>query len=158
MVQSTQPIQCFLETTMCGWTGLYIKWDGYEEAIPARIEMFIDLSSSQILNENPDEHTDGDDLGYIRHFQHVFLENKVYAVVWSAKSLTIARHKVTDFHIPLNLGYRIELEPGCRIVPVEAFVEPCLGMLNSCGLEHQFDMTSIVLKPREQWADFFLSE
>jgi hypothetical protein len=137
---------------------VYIKWDGYDdEPIPAHIELFIDLTGSEILNENPEENHSEDNPRYIRHFDHEYLENKVYAVVWSAKSQAISRQKITDYHIPLNLAYRVELEAGRRIVPVEAFVKPCFGMLNSCGLEHQFDMTAIILKQREQWADFFLS-
>jgi hypothetical protein len=136
---------------------VYIKWDGYEEPIPARIEMFVDLTESVILNENPEEHHPNDDPQYIRRFNHEYLENKIYAVVWSAKSLTMPRQKMTEYHIPLNLAYRVELEAGRWIVPVESFVKPCFGMLNSCGLEDQFDMTAIILKQREQWANFFLS-
>jgi hypothetical protein len=135
---------------------VYIQWDGYAEPIPARIDMIIDLRQSEILNCNPHDPELNDINDMIRDFDHQFLEKKIYAVVWSAKSLSIPRHKLGTYHIPLNLAIRVELESFRRIVPVESFVKPCYGMLNYCGLDEQFDMTAIILKDRTFWSDFFL--
>jgi hypothetical protein len=135
---------------------VYIQWDGYAEPIPARIEMFIDLTHSEISNGIPVDPNQDDIDNIFEDFDHQFLEHKMYAIVWSAKSLTIPRHKITSYHIPIKLGYRVELEPCRRIIPVESFVKPCYGMLNYCGLDEQFDLTAIILKDRASWADVFL--
>jgi hypothetical protein len=90
-------------------------------------------------------------------FRHVFLENKLYAVVWSAKSLELPRNRSTEHHLPLELGFRIELEDYRRIVPVESFVKPCFGFLNTCGLSRlPFDKTAVIMKDRDTWSDYFL--
>ena len=135
---------------------VYINWDGYADPIPARIEMFIDLTHSEILNGTPFLSEENNDDMFIRDFNHQFLEQKIYAVVWSAKSLDISWHKVSKYHIPLNLAYRVELETSHHIVPVDSFVKPCYGLLNCCGLDEQFDFTAIILKDQVTWPDYFL--
>ena len=139
---------------------VYIQWDGYAEPVPARIDMFFDLTNSNISQSDPnqggDEQNDDDNEHTIKNFDHQYLENKIYAVVWSAKSLTIPRHKLTEYHIPLNLAFRVEMEQCRRIIPVECFVKPCYGMINYCGIDQEFDMTAIIMKERSVWPDFFL--
>jgi hypothetical protein len=134
---------------------VYIQWQGYPDPIPARIEMFFDLTKAEISNANPTEQPTDDEY-VIRDFRHQYLEQKVYAVVWSAKSLIFPRHKITNYHIPLNLAFRIELEDCRRIIPVESFVKPCFGMLNACGLEQEIDKTAIIMKDRSLWSEYFL--
>jgi hypothetical protein len=140
---------------------VYIKWDGYADPLPARIEMFFDLTNSEIsnvdVNDELEPDADGNDQHHHRGFNHIFLEQTIYAVVWSAKSDTLSAAKTTDFHLPMNLGSRIELEEYRRIVPVSSFWKPCFGMLNMCGLSANFNNTAFVLKDRSDWADFFLS-
>jgi hypothetical protein len=91
-------------------------------------------------------------------FCHVYLEPEIYAVVWSAKSLTVMDDKKAEYHLPLNLGYRVELEDFQRIIPVSAFFKPCFGMLNICGLPGQFDKNlSFVFKRQTKQMGRFLS-
>jgi hypothetical protein len=86
-----------------------VYWDGYEEPIPVCIEMFLDLTESVILNENPEEHHSENNPQYIRCFDREYLENKVYTVVWLAKSLTmIPRHKTTNYHIPVKKRHVVQ--------------------------------------------------
>ena len=140
---------------------VYIDWDGYDDPIPARIDMFIDLRKARISN-GPLSSAEDEDLSEndrpLSQFHHLFLENKLYAVVWSAKSLHLRRDLQTNHHLPLQLGYRIELERYRRIVPVESFVKPCYGFLNTCGLTdaNAFDNTAVILKERRDWAKHFL--
>jgi hypothetical protein len=126
------------------------------DLMPARIEMFFDLTHCDISNTDIAEH-DNDTPDVDRPFDHTYLEETIYAVVWSAKSLTFPDEKITDFHLPMNLGYRVELEGYRRIIPVTSFRKPCFGMLNMCGLPGTFDNTAFILKDRTEWADFFLS-
>lgn len=139
---------------------VYIKWDGYPEPIPARIDMFFDLTECEISNRNMSESMNEEEHNREtrenRGFLHVYPKQEIYAVIWSAKSLTLTDDKETDYHLPLNLGYRVELEEFRRIIPVSAFFKPCFGMLNMCGLPGEFDNTAFVLKDRSKWADFFL--
>jgi hypothetical protein len=140
---------------------VYIHWEGYDDPIPARIDMFLDLRQSTISNvtvDGEDNETEAD-----RHepipFRHMFLEKKLYAVVWSAKSLQFPRNRSTEHHIPLKLGFRVELEDYRRIVDVDSFVRPCFGLLNTCGISRApFDRTAIIMKDREDWVQFFLSD
>jgi hypothetical protein len=123
--------------------------------------MFIDLRKANISNV-PLTNDDDDDLSARERppaqFNHLFLENKLYAVVWSAKSLHLRRDLQTNHHLHLQLGYRIELEPYRQIVPVESFVKPCFGFFNTCGLSEAdaFDNTAVILKDRRDWAQHFL--
>jgi hypothetical protein len=140
---------------------VYIKWDGYDDLYPARIDMFLDLRNATISNEGnrPPEDCDSNQTEHSQNgFRHVFLEQKLYAVVWSTKAFQLPRHKVTEHHFPLQLADRINLEPHRRIVPVDCFVKPCFGFLNTCG-QHKngFDGTAIILKNRSKWANHFLS-
>mmetsp|Transcript_11173 Transcript_11173/g.20915 ORF Transcript_11173/g.20915 Transcript_11173/m.20915 type:complete len:141 (-) Transcript_11173:183-605(-) len=121
-----------------------------------------DLSTSNISNvdmsQEKNNAADGDDdinAGNVT-FRHMFLEKNMYAVVWSARSLYFPHEVDTDYHYPLNLGYRVQLEDCRRIIPINAFVKPCFGMLNMCGLPGEFDNTAIILKDRSKWAEFFL--
>jgi hypothetical protein len=139
---------------------VYIQWQGYDHPIPARIDMFIDLRRSKISNVRVEEdgHETSDDDNDPVPFRHVFLENKIYAVVWSAKSLELSRNRSTEHHLPLELGFRIELEDFRRLVEVESFVKPCYGFLNTCGLSRlPFDKTAIIMKEKHLWAEYFLS-
>jgi hypothetical protein len=141
---------------------VYIKWDGYDLPFPARIEMFFDLRKATISNvrlNTSDDHSVSSEEDAPASFDHVFLENKVYAVVWSARSLDFPRESLTDKHLPLQLAYRVQLERYRRIVEVESFLRPCFGFLNTCGLSEggPFDQTAVILKDRCQWEDHFLS-
>jgi hypothetical protein len=141
---------------------VYLSWDGYPDPIPARIEMFFDLTNSEIadvdISVTMQRHQNGDDEVDDMAFRHVFLEQTVYAVVWSAQSLTFPAEKDTDYHLPLKLGYRVQLETFRRIIPINAFVRPCYGMLNMCGLNADFDNTAIILHDRAEWSDTFLTQ
>jgi hypothetical protein len=139
---------------------VYIHWEGYEDPIPARIDMFLDLRQSTISNVRVDNEDNGreENTSNAIPFRHMFLENKVYAVVWSAKSVNFPRNRSTEHHIPLNLGYRVELEEYRRIVDIDSFVKPCYGFLNTCGISNlPFDRTAVIMKDRDDWAEFFLS-
>jgi hypothetical protein len=140
---------------------VYIQWDGYDSPIPARIDMFLNLRNATISNvrlEDDGSDTSGDDNNEPVPFHHVFLEHKLYAVVWSAKSLQLPRNRLTEHHLPLELGSRIELEDFRRIVAVESFVKPCFGFLNTCGLSRlPFDKTAVIMNDRKSWSDHFLS-
>jgi len=152
----------FFKNDHAWYDWVYLQWDGYPDLIPARIEMFFDLTDVNISNvdisqrHNISEHEDSNESQNV-NFRHVYLERTMYAVVWSAKSLTLPADKDTDYHLPLNLSYRVQLENFRRIVPVNAFVKPCFGMLNMCGLPETFDHTAIIMKERTEWAEFFLS-
>ena len=123
--------------------------------------MFFDLRNVDISNEDINNRHESDSESSVNlvptYFNHVFLENKIYAVIWSAKSLDITRAKVTEHHLPLNLAYRVEMEEHRRIVAVESFVKPCYGFLNSSGLAMTFDYTAVIVRERETWADYYLS-
>jgi hypothetical protein len=139
---------------------VYIHWQGYDDPIPARIDMFIDLRNAEISNVRLDDEASNtsNNMNDPIPFHHMFLENKLYAVVWSAKSLEFSRNKETQNHLPLKLGYRVELEDFRRIVDVESFVKPCFGFLNTCGISRlPFDRTAVILNGRDSWADHFLS-
>lgn len=140
---------------------VYINWEGYDAPYPARIDMFIDLRNANISDIRATTGDNDDDSGtaHAQHgFQHIFLEQKLYAVVWSAKSLDMSRDKTTEHHTPLNLAYRVELEGYRRIVAVDTFVKPCFAVLNTCGISRQpFDGTAIVMKDRADWVQHFLS-
>jgi hypothetical protein len=150
----------FFKNDHAWYDWVYLSWDGYADYIPARIEMFFDLTNSEISNvdisQSPEE-SDGDAVNGNASFRHQFLERTMYAVVWSAQSLTFPSEIDTDHHLPLNLAYRVQLENFRRIVPIHAFVKPCFGMMNMCGLPGTFDRTAIILKDRTEWADYFLS-
>ena len=133
---------------------VYVQWDGYDEAVPARIEMFLDLRHSNITNErNGNDEYSNDD----QNFSNKFLERKLYAVVWSAISNDINQNKLNQFHLPLTIGYRVEMEVTRRIVPVESFCAPCYAYLNACGIGGQMDYTAVVLLTKQEWANEFLS-
>jgi hypothetical protein len=138
---------------------VYINWSGYDNLYPARIDMFIDLRNANISNvplQDPD-HGNSDVNQNQQGFRHMFLEPKLYAIVWSAKSLDLSRDNTTLYHLPLSLAYRVELEGFRRIVAVESFVKPCFGFLNTCGISRvPFDKTAVVLKEKSEWSDFFL--
>jgi hypothetical protein len=141
---------------------VYIKWQGYDVPYPARIDMFLDLRTSDISNEpvthDEDEIHDNTRERSRTEFRHTFLEKKLYAVVWSTKCFDLSRDKTTEHHLPLSLAYRVELEPFRRLVDVESFVKPCFGFLNTCGISGKpFDKTAIILKDRSIWAEQFLS-
>lgn len=140
---------------------VYVKWEGYDDPIPARIEMFFDLRSVDISNEDINNRNESDSESSVDRvptfFPHMFLENKIYAVIWSAKSLDFSRANVTEHHLPLNLAYRVEMEEHRRIIAVESFVKPCYGFLNSSGLAMAFDYTAVIVRGRETWADYYLS-
>jgi hypothetical protein len=128
--------------------------------------MFLDLRNAKISNEgNPPPPADTDSTATASEhvhdgFRHVFLKNKLYAVVWSTKTFQLPRQKVIQYHFPLHLANRVDLEPRRKNVLVDCFVKSrFLGFLNTCGLhKHGFNGTaSIILKDRSEWADYFLS-
>jgi hypothetical protein len=112
---------------------VYIQWQGYDIPYPAKIDMFLDLRTSEISNNRPSalEHDESNpDTTEVANtgFQHTFLEKKLYAVVWSTKRFDLSRETKTDNHLPLNLAYRVELEPPFRrVVPVNSFMKPHYG-------------------------------
>jgi hypothetical protein len=138
---------------------VYIDWEGYDDPYPARIDMFLDLRDANISNSglyDSEAEETPDDQGR-NGFRHVFLENKLYAVVWSTLSLELPRHKKTEHHLPLALAHRVDLEPHRRLVPVECFFKPCFGFLNNCGINgNNHDGTAIILKERSHWSHHFL--
>lgn len=139
---------------------VYIQWQGYDEPIPVRIDMFIDLRHAKISNTRvqDDSSESGNNENNPAPFHHMFLEKNLYAVVWSAKSLEFSRNSDTEHHLPLKLGYQVRLEDFRRIVEVESFVKPCFGFLNTCGISQTpFHKTAVIMNNRNGWADHFLS-
>ena len=92
---------------------IYIEWEGYDEPVPAYIDIFLDLRNMTISNMiirndssyNEDDSNENDPIT----FRHTFLENKIYAVIWSdenisASSCVLPKQKESKYHLPLLVG------------------------------------------------------
>jgi len=138
-----------------------IKWNEFEDPVPARVEMFIDLRTSSLKFDNmhiihPDRLHDGTNDIPILHTNKV-LTNSVYAVVRSVESSKCSRNELTKYHLPTSLCYRVKMERFHRLVEVTCFDRKCFAFMNNVGGGESCDGTAIVFHNNNEWGDIFLN-
>jgi hypothetical protein len=137
-----------------------VTWSEFDDPVPAKVEMFLDLTTSSIKFDNrhvihPDRLDDGTNDVPLLHRTKV-LNNAVYAVVRSAESTRCPRTSLSKYHLPTSLCYRVKMEQFYRLVEVTAFDEKCFAYLNYFGGDEPSDDTAIVFHPANDWGDIFL--
>jgi hypothetical protein len=139
---------------------VFIRWSEFDDPVPARIEMFLDLRESTIKFDNqhlvhPDALEEGENDIPLYHANKVLLQS-VYAIVWSASSNKCNRNDLTRYHINTSLCYRVKMEPFKRLVEVSSFEQKCFAFINSVGCSALFDSTAIVFHQNADWPQIFL--
>mmetsp|Transcript_14527 Transcript_14527/g.27339 ORF Transcript_14527/g.27339 Transcript_14527/m.27339 type:complete len:565 (-) Transcript_14527:3915-5609(-) len=138
-----------------------IKWSEFDDPVPARVEMFLDLRECNLKFDNmhqihPDRLLDGTNSIPFRHINKV-LTNSVYAVVTSAESNKCSRNDVTPYHIQTSLCYRVMMESFHRLVEVSSFDQKCFAFMNNVGCGDDSDNTAIVFHHTDDWPDIFIN-
>ena len=171
---------CFTETQIQGITyrahpfyrsedawydWVYVKWDGYDEPIPARVYLFFHLEGCDFETEDEVR----EDHGLSRRFTHEalttnntkdFIQAYTYwAVVHSAVDCELQKTNYpSKYHLKSNIAKRIQMEDKkFRIVPLNSIVGPCYGILNHSNPNSEFDNTAIIVKPPHTWAETFIT-
>jgi hypothetical protein len=137
-----------------------LRWSEYEEPVPARVEMFLDLRESNLKFDNkhvihPDTIDEGTNDIPVHHVNKV-LEKSVYAVVWSAMSSKCAEQHLNKYHLKTSLCYRVKMEPFKRLVEVSSIESKCFAYMNTVGDAEHYDNTAIVFHDVEEWSQIFL--
>jgi hypothetical protein len=102
-----------------------LRWSEFEDPVPARVEMFLDLRESNLKFDNkhvihPDRIDEGTNDIPVNHVNKV-LENSLYAVVWSAMSSKCPDQHLNKYHLKTSLCYRVKMESFKRLVEVSSF-------------------------------------
>ena len=145
--------------------GLF-KWEGYDDLVPARIMMFLDLSECEIIhseqplqeNENQEQLPDGmmHDVPRIH-----YLDNEKFAVIQSVDTNAKERGQdgcaLTDEHFQSIIGTWVQLENKYRIVPLDTLDGPAY-VVDSVPFssDEEKDNTALVVSPMDEWPNLFL--
>ena len=153
-----------------------IEWEEFEDPLPARIMMFLDLEDSQLMTT--EEHkTFCDEMALHNHYaqdregsyvhdrlvhhKYEYLTQTKWVVIEAALSQTELPDSFVNsaFRLRSKLANMHYLEENLRIVPIENIVGPayCVGVpstANGSTLNTKEDVVS--LKDRTLWGDMFL--
>jgi hypothetical protein len=137
-----------------------LRWSEFEDPVPARVEMFLDLRESNLKFDNnhvihPDRIDEGTNNIPVNHVNKV-LENSVYAIVWSAMSSKCPDQHLNKYHLKTSLCYRVKMESFKRLVEVSSFDSKCFAYMNTVGDAEHYDNTAIIFHGVEEWPQIFL--
>lgn len=150
----------------------YIKWDGYDDAIPARLYMFFELSECDFETENdlrieagitplqsllPNQSASTLNTPFV---DDDYIQSSTYwAIVHSATSAKLEPIQYpSSFHLKSKIATRIKMERNqFRIVPIDSIVGPCFGMLNYSLSKTNYDNTAIIVDPPHTWPEKFIT-
>jgi hypothetical protein len=137
-----------------------VRWSEFDDPVPARIEMFLDLRKSTVKFDNlhvihPDSLEDGTNVIPFFHTNKV-LSNSIYAVVWSATSSKCNRNHLSKYHLSTSLCYRVKMEEFLRLVEVTSFDQKCFAFMNTVGCDEHYDNTAIIFHHTDDWSEKFL--
>lgn len=155
----------------------FIKWEGTDDLIPAKIYMFFELdpNTTQFLNEHDIDNSEflldtesdtshtsmlpaslsdrnDNDSDFIRQHQY-------WAVIHSAEAPSIAEDDYpSEYHLKSSLSKRIKMETKkFRLIPISAITSPAYVMANQSLVGSNYDNTAIVLDTKDTWAETFIS-
>ena len=148
----------------CWYDWAYFEWEGYENPIPARIMMILDLTDINIIYDidcDPDNLTHDPDNVTLKH-----LTNEKWMVVLAAEiSQENFATSLSDDHFDSRIGTRLKLhsDSDMWLVPVKCLVGPCFVIYNKKYIvdvtreDMIDDRTAYVIEPMKNWASKFLS-
>jgi hypothetical protein len=135
-----------------------VKWDDYEEPLPAQVLMFFTIASGEIENYNV-----VDD----RRVPHesTFLElGQSYALVKTVTGDSFnyrLRNESRKFHMKSTIAVRYTLESNMRLIEVDVIQSIALVLRDDIGRmgtrdDDDEDETIILFRDRKNWKDLFL--
>lgn len=153
----------------CWYDWVLVKWDGYDEPIPARAYMFFSTVGCDFETENDVREDYGmpasmsnllpNSTNVEEPFNTDFIQShKYWAIVHSAIS-TELEHQFypTRYHLKSKIAKRVQMESKkFRIVPLDSIVGPCYGTFNKSLTDSDFDDTAIIVDPPKMWAEKFI--
>ena len=142
----------------------YFNWEGYDECIPARLLMILDLSNTEIVY---DVDIDKDKISECNNHMTTtpHLTNEKWVVVEAAQGPSMQTSDISTHHISSSIITRIRFEEEEKIwiVPLTALVKPCyvVANINYCEMNGNGestigDNTAYIVKPMDKWANVFL--
>jgi hypothetical protein len=135
-----------------------VKWDDYEQPLPAQVLMLFTISSGVIENYNIVGDT------RVPH-ESTFLEvGKSYALVKTVTGNEFnyrTRHENRKFHMKSNIAVRYTLESNFRLIDVDAMESIALVIRDNVGSlgaedDDNDEETIIMFHDRSLWKDLFL--
>ena len=135
-----------------------VKWDDYEEPLPAQVLMFFTIASGTIENYNVV------DDNRVPH-DSTFLEvGKSYALVKTVTGNEFnyrTRNENRKFHMKSNIAVRYTLESNMRLIEVDAIQSTALVIHDDIGrlglrVDENEEETIILFHDRKLWKDLFL--
>lgn len=135
-----------------------VKWDDYDEPLPAQVLMFFTIASGTIENYNV---VDGVRVPHDSAFLEV---GKSYALVKTVTGDNFnyrARIENRKFHMKSSIAERYTLESMMRLIEVDVIQSIALVIRDDIGrmgtrLEDDEDETIILFRDRNLWKDLFL--
>lgn len=141
-------------------------WEGYEEPIPGKILMMVDLRSTEITYEAD---VDPDNVNIDNVAVHKHLTNDVWVIIHAAVSPSVDHNDdtLTDFHFDSQIHKWVKLTNDSDLwtVPLSALAGPCYVVRNrdfvrssdeDNEVTSNHDSLAYVLKPMSEWGDSFL--
>ena len=131
-----------------------MKWDEYDDPLPAQILLLFKLESGVIENYN----TVGDNRA--NHRDEFLQLGKCYAVVQTVNGDAF-NYRGKQFHLKSNLAVRHTLETDLHLIEIDYIVGLTFVVINNIGslgdVEHPEDKKSIIMfKERRLWKELFL--
>ena len=136
--------------------GLF-NWDGFEDPIPGRIMMILDLSDVEIIYRNE---TDEINQHTVKH-----LTQEIWLVILAAIEPKASHTEdLTDAHFDSSIITRVKLheDKDVWMVPLSSLTGPCFVVYNKNYVDSEpnkpisDDRTAYVVKPMREWGDQFL--
>jgi len=131
-----------------------VKWDEYDDPLPAQVLLLFKLESGIIGNYN----TVGDNRA--NHRDEFLQLGKQYAVVQTVNGDAF-NYRGKWFHLKSNLAVRHTLETNLCLIEIDSIVSLSFVVMNDIGalgeVQHAENGKYIImLKERRLWKDVFL--
>ena len=153
----------FYANTGSWYDWAYFSWEGYDNNIPARILMILDLSECDISYE-PDIHPD-----QINHTPNqtkiTHLTKEKWVVVKASTAPRADDNDLSEQHLNSRIIHRITLDPDMKIwmIPLKTLVKPCYVVYNKNYCDASMDKevrvhdnTAYIVDPMSVWPCEFL--
>ena len=138
----------------------YFDWGGFDNYIPARILMILDLSDVEI-EYDPDLDPDIN-VGNLQEIRH--LSQEIWVIVVAAESPVVDATELTDDHFDSSIHKRIKIndDNDLWLIPLNALKGPCFVVENKDYTSGTFDNeatkdnTAYVVEQKQKWPNAFL--
>ena len=146
-----------------------LRWEVYEDSVPAKIMMFLDLREAKLMtraqhkrfindkdpelpeedwssgssSSNSDDESEESETGY--------LDNGLWCIVQTARSPRAEERHFSRYHLSSRIATRVILEDNLRVLPIESIDGPCFVVTEDSKPGN--DQLAFVLDDTSMWCD-----